>query len=288
MPVVHQFAYGAVNPIVAFRLALIGSMFGLTCTARARPAETPGRRARWLLLAALAIGGAVWLMHFMAILGFDVPATDVRFDAPLTIASFLIAIVVVAGGLFLVGWGRATFLKVFFGGVLTGSGIAAMHFIGMAAMRMGGHLTYDARLVGASVLIAIAAAMVALWFTVAVRGWKAITVASAIMAAAVCSMHYTGMSALHVHLNAVQAPDSVTGLSPLSLIVPIIVLGAAIAMGLIFAAMSMMTDEEFNARPAARAAVPVSPAVSTTGPKPVSLREFDARHKNAALRSHRG
>jgi len=286
MPVVHQFAYGAVNPIVAFFLAFVGSMFGLTCTERARRADRPGRRAQWLGLAALAIGGgAVWLMHFMAMLGFDVPATDVRFDLPLTAASFVIAVVVVAGGLFLVGFGRPTFVKVFFGAVLTGGGIAAMHYTGMAAMLLGGHLSYDTQLVGASVLIAIVAALVALWFTIAVRGWKAITVASAIMAAAVCAMHYTGMAAMSVHLDPAGTPARVHGLSPLSLIVPIIVLGAAAAMGLIFAAMSMMGDEDFHARPEIDPRTPVSPAVAP--PAPASLREFDAHHRSAALRSHR-
>ncbi len=308
MPVVHQFAYGVVNPIIAFFLAFVGSLFGLTCTARARSARSPARRARWLALAALAIGGGgTWLAHFMAMLGFDIPAAELRYSAGLTAGSLAIAVIVVASGMFLVGWGRPSTPKVFLGGLVTGSGVAAMHYTGMAALRFDGTISYNISRVLASVLIAVAAATIALWFTVSARGWKAITGASSIMAGAMCVMHYVGMTAGRVHLAANQTAAIPDGLSPMSLVVPIIVVGAAAAMGLIFAAMSMMGDEDFHEsvprgnRAPRMTNQPVSPAPQEPGrragrirtdvpdiPNPVSLRDFDAQHRSAALRSHRG
>jgi len=89
---VHHFTYGVFNPIASFLLAFLGSFLGLLCTGRARAACSSGRRNRWLIIAAFAIGGAaIWLMHFTAMLGFDVPASPVRYDAALTMLSLGLA-----------------------------------------------------------------------------------------------------------------------------------------------------------------------------------------------------
>jgi NO-binding membrane sensor protein with MHYT domain len=76
---IHHLTYGAVNPVVAYLIAFVGSLLGLACTTRARAARHRRRRTRWLVLAAITIGGAaVWLMHFTAMFGFDVPDSPVR------------------------------------------------------------------------------------------------------------------------------------------------------------------------------------------------------------------
>src|SRR5262245_55844289 len=87
VPEMHHFTYGAVNPVAAYVLAFVGSLLALGCTARARAATGNGRRIRWLVIGAITLGGAIWLMHFVAILGFDVPDTPVRYSVPLTAAS---------------------------------------------------------------------------------------------------------------------------------------------------------------------------------------------------------
>ena len=64
-----------------------------------------GRRARWLILAAWAIGGTgIWVMHFVAMVGYSITGSQVRFDLRITLASWLIAIIVVGIGLFIVGY----------------------------------------------------------------------------------------------------------------------------------------------------------------------------------------
>src|SRR3954453_5257838 len=103
---IHHFTYGAFNPVAAYLLAFLGSFLGLLSTGRARDARTRGRRNRWLIIAAFSIGGgAIWLMHFPAILGFDVPASPVRYNAGLTMLSLLFAVVTVGIGLVVVGHG---------------------------------------------------------------------------------------------------------------------------------------------------------------------------------------
>lgn len=245
MPVVDQFAYGPINPIVAYFCSFIGALLGLLCAARARQAAGQRRRANWLVLAAIAIGGpGIWLMHFMAMLGFDVPASAVRYDVALTIVSLITAIVVVAVGLFIVGYATPTPLKILAGGIFTGGGIAAMHYIGMAAMNIQGTISYDPSVLAVSVLIAVVASTVALWFTVSIERTAPIVAAAAIMAVAVSGMHYTGMKALRVHLST--SALNVTGVSPQLFIVPITVVTTLTLIGLVFTSLGMMGDEEFH------------------------------------------
>lgn len=274
MPVVHQFAHGILNPAASYVLAFLGSLLGLNCTIRARAARTRARRARWLLTASVAIGGGIWLMHFMAMLGFDIPATPIRYDPLVTAASAVTSILVVGAGLFIVGTGRRTVGKIVMGGAFTGIGVAAMHYTGMAAMRIEGSIDYEPRIVIASVLIAIVAATVALWLSVAVRGTGPVLTSAAVMGVAVCGMHYTAMYAVHVHLADSGAP--VPGIDPLALLLPIVVVTTASLIGLVFSALQTATAEDFSApdrrylyravplhRYSGKASVPRSPSVAS-------------------------
>ena len=80
----------------------------------------------------------------MAMLGFAVTGeAPIRFDLGITVASLLTAIVVVAIGLFIVGYGRPSALKIIAAGIFTGVGVAGMHYTGMAAMQIPATVTYD-------------------------------------------------------------------------------------------------------------------------------------------------
>jgi NO-binding membrane sensor protein with MHYT domain len=245
---IHHFTYGAFNPVAAYLVAFLGSFLGLLSTARAGGARTRGRRTRWLIIAAFSIGGAaIWLMHFVAMLGFDVPASPVRYNPQLTVISLLFAVVTVGTGLMVVGHGRRSFAKTVVAGVLTGVGVLAMHYTGMAGMHVQGTIHYDPALVAASVVIAIVATTVALWFTVSVNSWGPITGAAAIMAGAVCGMHYTGMAAMQVQLSTTTVVHpNVTGIRPLMMIVPITLLTSATILGVALSALQAMTEEEFT------------------------------------------
>src|SRR2546430_7565517 len=271
MPVVHHFAHGPINPAFAYALAYLGAVLALACTARARATTRTSRRARWLITAAFALGGGIWLMHFMAMLGFDIPASPVRYDAATTLVSAILAVGVAGCGLGLVGTGRRTAWKVVLGGIFTGNGVAAMHYTGMAAMRIEGAVRYDLHIVGASVLIAVVAAIVALWLSVTVRGRGPIIISAAIMALAVCGMHYTGMAALRVDVYTDGSP--VAGIDPITLVLPIVVTATAAVVALVFAALQTMTEEDF-AQPASGPYRGV--AVPPRTPHPGSLAAFNA------------
>jgi NO-binding membrane sensor protein with MHYT domain len=243
---VHHFTYGAFNPTAAFLLAFLGSFLGLLSTGRARAARTRGRRNRWLIIAAFSIGGgAIWLMHFTAMLGFDVPISPVRYDITLTVISLLLSIVTVGIGLVIVGHGGRSLPKILVAGVMTGSGVLAMHYTGMQALHVTGAVHYRPTMVAASAVIAIVAATAALWFTVSVKGWAAMTGAAALMAVAVCGMHYTGMAAMQIEL-APAGDNAVQGIRPLLMIVPITLITAATIIAVVLSALQAMTEEEFT------------------------------------------
>ncbi len=231
MAQIQQFSYGWITPALALLFSILGCLLGLKATGRARLA-TGRERNRWLILAAWAIGGTgIWVMHFVAMIGFQVGGSAVRFNLPITIASWLVAIIVVGAGLFVVGYGEPSAVKVIIAGIFTGLGVAGMHYIGMYAMKVDGMVMYNMRLVWLSVAIAVVASIVALWFTVIAKSTGFVIVAAVIMGIAVFAMHYTGMTAIHVHLNA--EPGKVTGTSALAFLVPILlfVLLVFVALG---------------------------------------------------------
>jgi NO-binding membrane sensor protein with MHYT domain len=242
---VHHFTYGAYNPIAAYLLAFLGSFLGLLCTARARDAHNRGRRNRWLAIGAFAIGGGgIWLMHFSAMLGFDVPVSPVRYDLPLTVLSLVFSVATVGIGLMIVGHGERSVTRTVAAGLLTGTGVIAMHYTGMEGIRVSATIHYSPVLVAASGLIAIMASTIALWFAVSVRGWAQVTGAAAVMAVAVCGMHYTGMAAMSIELT--PGAPAAGGIRPLTMLVPIILITTASIVGVALSALQAMTEEEFT------------------------------------------
>jgi NO-binding membrane sensor protein with MHYT domain len=198
MLTVHNFSYGIVTPALGYLMSCLGAFLGLRCTARAM-ACTGRERLRWLLLGALSIGTTgIWVMHFIAMLGYTVPGQVIHYNVLITIASMLIAVVVVGIGLLIVGFAARNWRNLLAAGAFTGIGVAAMHYTGMAAMRMPARMTYSPQLFGLSVVIAVVAATAALWAALNLSGLAATLGAAMIMGVAVSGMHYTGMAAMHL------------------------------------------------------------------------------------------
>ena len=179
---------------LSYVIAVFGSFTALQLAIRI-PSSRGGSMWGWLIFSALALGGgAIWSMHFIGMLAYETPVR-IGYDPMLTIASLLIAVVIAAIGLLIVGRGQASIFKLLFAGVAGGLGVCAMHYTGMAAMIMSADIKYDMTLVGLSVVIAIVAATVALWLAFNLRGNLQRFGSALVMGAAVCGMHYTGMAA---------------------------------------------------------------------------------------------
>src|SRR5689334_22032808 len=232
---VDNFSNGALNPAFSYAVSCVGCFLGLRCTTRARALQ--GRaRARWLTLAALSIGTTgIWVMHFIAMLGFAIPGEPIRYNVPVTILSMVIAVVVVAIGIFIVGFGREGNGPLLLGGTIVGLGVASMHYIGMGAVRVHASLSYNPGLVAASVVIAVIAGTAALWMALRLDSVGSTFIASLIAGVAVNGMHYTGMAAVQAHAAPGLVVNTADTASATAFLLPLI-LGLS-GIGLIFSAL---------------------------------------------------
>jgi NO-binding membrane sensor protein with MHYT domain len=232
----QNFAMGGWLVFLAYVTSVVGCALGLACTLRARHAATEAIRLRWLGLASISIGGVgIWLMHFIAMLGFATPGLPVRYDVTETALSAALSIVAVFCGLLIFGVrAGSAWWRLLLGGLVTGLAVNVMHYTGMAAVRVQGSIGYNPGLVLLSVVIALVAATVAFWFTVAFDRSLYRLLAGFVMGIAVVGMHYTGMAAVNTHLS--RSAPLPAGVDVYSFLLPVFVL-AGLATALIICAV---------------------------------------------------
>jgi NO-binding membrane sensor protein with MHYT domain len=196
---------------LSYVISVLGSYTALQLAIAIPQARRRAAALGWVLCAAVALGGgAIWSMHFIAMNAADM-GMPVSYDATLTFASLLMAIAASAAGLYIVGRGEGSASGLLAAGVLTGLGVALMHYTGMSAMIMRAQIRYDSTLFYASLVIAVVAATVALWLAFNLRGNLQRFGSALIMGVAVCGMHYTGMYA--VQMKHTSEPVAATGIS---------------------------------------------------------------------------
>src|SRR5258708_5513008 len=131
MLTVHNFSYGLLTPGLAYLMSCLGSFLGLRCATRAWAHQARSRTA-WLLLAGLSIGTTgIWVMHFIAMLGFTIPGMTIQYNVPVTILSMLIAVAIVCVGLLIVGFGGPGYRPLLLAGLIPGLGVAGLPYTGM-------------------------------------------------------------------------------------------------------------------------------------------------------------
>lgn len=220
---VQHFDLGWWIPLLAYLVSVTGSVIGLACTRRAASAVDSRKRRQWTALAAVSIGGvAIWLMHFLAMLGMSVPGSVNRYNLPWTMASAVLAIAATYAGIEVVG-NRVRPARLLLGGVIMGLAVNLMHYVGMYALHIQGDIKYDTVLVLVSVAIGVTASTVALLFTLVLRSAMGRLIAGLIMGVAVVGMHYTGMAAMRVTLDLTSPTPA--GFDVFTFLFPVFVLG---------------------------------------------------------------
>ncbi|MFK7607822.1 MULTISPECIES: EAL domain-containing protein [unclassified Pseudomonas] len=191
-------SYSPALVFISLCVAILASYTALDLTGRIATAR--GRNVYlWIGGGALAMGFGVWSMHFIGMLALELPIT-LGYDLGLTLWSLLVAILSSGFALWVVSQPRLPFLQLLLGALIMGAGISAMHYSGMAALRMQPGIDYDPALMSLSLLIAMGASAAALSIAFRLRKQTpyvrlARAGASIIMGLAIVGMHYTGMAA---------------------------------------------------------------------------------------------
>ncbi|MGH3351651.1 MAG: MHYT domain-containing protein [Nocardioides sp.] len=248
MTSIEEVTIGAFSqPLVgmSFIISVLGSWVGLTCANRAR--RRKGSTSwLWLFGAAASIGGgAIWSMHFIGMLAFD-SHVAYALDIGTTLISLGVAIVAAMVGMLIATAlrGNAGYIV---GGLVTGAGVCAMHYTGMYAMDMSAEMVWKPMVVVASVIIALVASALALFFAFNVTTRLMRTGAAIIMGIGVCVMHYTGMMALEIHSSDDDKLGHVNGADPVYLAMPIFAISAGMLIVIAFGTMFAGIDDDLNA-----------------------------------------
>src|SRR3984957_19620135 len=183
--------------ILSVLIAILGSYCTIELAGRVTAAQG-WTRASWLIGGAVAMGISTWSMHYTGMLAFRLPI-PIEYDWPTAFLSYLASFCTSALGLFVVSRRKMGFVRAFTASIFMGGGVAAMHYIAMASMRLRAVCHYSPALVTISVVLAIVFSLMSLWLMFLFReealGQHQRKVASAVLlGAAIAVMHYTGMA----------------------------------------------------------------------------------------------
>lgn len=180
-------------------IAVFAAYAALDLAGRVTASQKRARRF-WLTGGATSMGLGIWSMHYVGMLAFRMPM-KMYYHPPTVLLSLLAAIAASAVALYTVSRKQMSTGQLVVGSLFMGAGIAAMHYIGMAAMRLPAICVFDLRVVASSIVIAVVVSVVALLLAFRLRTADsefsaAKTAAAVVMGFAIASMHYTGMAAV--------------------------------------------------------------------------------------------
>ncbi len=186
--------------VLSIIIAILSAYAALDLAGRVTSSRTSGARVAWLSCGSVSMGIGIWSMHYVGMLGYRM-SMPVMYDWPTVLLSMLAAILASALALWIVSRSTLSFGATLLGSNFMGGGIAAMHYIGMTAMRMPAATMYSAPMVVASVVAAVVIAFAALRLTFAQRyaaemfSWRK-GLSALLMGCAIPVMHYLGMAAV--------------------------------------------------------------------------------------------
>ncbi|SDJ98077.1 MHYT domain-containing protein [Billgrantia gudaonensis] len=195
-------------------IAIGASYMAMTLAGAARRSRAPFMERLHLVSGSASLGLGIWSMHFIGMLAFQIP-THVHYHLGITALSAVPSLIASWVTLSLLSRHDLTLPKLVVGGLAVGTGIGAMHYLGMAAMEIGPALRYDPVLFVVSIVVAVVLGTLALWVSFGLRhqrglrGYKQRLTAGAIMGLAIAGMHYTAMEA--ARFIGTPAPDFMPG-----------------------------------------------------------------------------
>lgn len=171
-------------------VALVAGFTGLSLTRDLSKKPVFQKKAS-IALASVALGGGIWAMHFVAMLGLKLPILF-YYDAAITLVSALCAILIVGAALILLHFAKRTPMTIAAAGAIVGVGVLVMHYIGMAGLELC-RAVYTPIGVVMSSIVAIGLCMLAFWIAYGRRTNRNIVLGTICFAVAVCSVHFLAM-----------------------------------------------------------------------------------------------
>ncbi|GAW97021.1 MULTISPECIES: response regulator [Colwellia] len=183
----------------SYIVAWIGVYAGLSTIPSMRHAESVATKRFWHIGGSIAMGCAIWSMHFVGMLALSLPVA-VHHHLVLTALSVLPAIAASYIALFFIDRDKYDIWQLIGAGIILGAGIGTMHYMGMEAMYGNFILVYHPWFFLLSIMVAVVLAIFALYvgkFTVnSAREVNYQMIRSAaLVGAAITGMHYMGMQA---------------------------------------------------------------------------------------------
>jgi diguanylate cyclase (GGDEF)-like protein len=209
----HDWRLVLLATVVCFSGSLVAvSIFHRAIASRART------RLIWIAITGGAIGYAIWATHFIAMLAYD-PSIPIGYSVALTGLSLAAAMALTSFGFgFAANDARQGSASV--GGGIVGAGIASMHYLGMWAVEVPGHIAWSIPHVLASIALGMIFGMAAL--VVAIRRdskWRTLA-AAVLLTLAIVTHHFTAMGAVGITPDPTLLPSDLS-LSPTYLAVAI-------------------------------------------------------------------
>ena len=172
-------------------VALVAGFTGLSLT-RDLSSKPDFEKKVLIALAAVALGGGIWAMHFVAMLGLQMSILF-YYDAAITLISALTAILIVGVALIILHFTVRNRLTVSLAGAIMGVGILVMHYIGMAGLELC-RAVYTPFGVIVSSLVAVALCILAIGIAYGHRTNRNIFLGTLCFAVAVASVHFLAMA----------------------------------------------------------------------------------------------
>lgn len=224
---------------ISYLVAFIASFVALDSAGKI-PLSSRKAALFWRIAGGVTLGIGIWSMHFIGMLSMQMPMM-MSYDLWLTLASLGVAVIASATALNIAVAGKKLSpLRLILATAILSAGVVSMHYIGMAALMLDGSIIWDSRLVGLSVVIAVVASGTALWLAFRLRDkHKGVFInrilAAFVMGAAICAMHYTGMSAAQFQEMAHTLPGGIgeLGLSIWVSVTTLCLLGVMLIISLI-------------------------------------------------------
>jgi len=175
----------------SFAVALFAGFTGLSLL-RGISTLPVGQRKFMVTVAAVVLGGGIWSMHFVAMLGLQLPLLF-YYDGLMTLISALVAILMVGLALLILHFGRRRPANIVTAGSIMAAGIVVMHYVGMLGMELC-QPVFSAGGVIVALAAALALSSLAVWVAYSARTRGNILLGTVCFATAVVSMHFVAMA----------------------------------------------------------------------------------------------